>query len=241
MLIVSSNLYVLFYQNVSKTHILIACWAVNHRSATHTGVSNDHCLMHNGWLLKKLSILKSLNPKIKNPGMKFPNEKSWYLLKLLIDTGEYVQKWTRVFSTQHWVIIVARMRRKKGKKILASTFGRFRLWTGLDSSPVSVRIPMFKCVKPLLMGYENHSSIYNWGSLFCNSSDEKNKASLTKWGIWVGYFFENKSPLVCFQDSLYEIVINLDKKGGLFRYYRDQKSYKIMNLLQNQSSQNSPV
>ena len=159
----------------------------------------------------------------------------------LNDTSEFSPKWTRVFSTRRWVILVARTRRKKGKKILASTFGRFRLWTGLDSSPVSVRIPMFKCVKPLLMGYENHSSIYNWGSLFCNSSDEKNKASLTKWGIWVGYFFENKSPLVCFQDSLYEILTNLDKKGGLLRYYRDKKSSKIMNLLQNQSSQNSPV
>ena len=40
------------------------------------------------------------------------------LLKyLLTDTGENVQKWTRVFSTRRWVILVARTRRKKEKKI----------------------------------------------------------------------------------------------------------------------------
>ena len=46
---------------------------------------------------------------------------------------------TYVFSTRRWVIIVARTRRKKEKKILASTFGRFRLWTSFESSPVSVK------------------------------------------------------------------------------------------------------
>ena len=36
---------------------------------------------------------------------------------ILTDTGENVQKWTRVFSTRRWVILVARTRRKKDKKI----------------------------------------------------------------------------------------------------------------------------
>ena len=34
----------------------------------------------------------------------------------LTDTGENVQKWTRVLSTRRWVILVARTRRKKEKK-----------------------------------------------------------------------------------------------------------------------------
>ena len=36
--------------------------------------------------------------------------------KSLTDTGEMVQKWTRVFSALRWVILVARTRRKKKKK-----------------------------------------------------------------------------------------------------------------------------
>ena len=34
-------------------------------------------------------------------------------LVTLTDTAENVQKWTRVFSTRRWVILVARTRRKK--------------------------------------------------------------------------------------------------------------------------------
>ena len=37
----------------------------------------------------------------------------WYLS----DTGENVQKWTRVFSTRRWAILVARTGRKKEYKI----------------------------------------------------------------------------------------------------------------------------
>ena len=37
---------------------------------------------------------------------------------VLIDTGENVQKWTRVFSTRRWILLVARTRRKKEKKIM---------------------------------------------------------------------------------------------------------------------------
>ena len=40
---------------------------------------------------------------------------------VLTDTGENVQKWTRVFSTRRWV--VARMRRKKKKNT------RVHFWT----------------------------------------------------------------------------------------------------------------
>ena len=59
----------------------------------------------------------------------------------LTDTGENVQKWTRVFFDS----ALSHTRRsdaseKKRRKILASTFGRFRLWTSFESSPVSVKI-----------------------------------------------------------------------------------------------------
>ena len=72
----------------------------------------------------------------------------WLNLKLLVgffnikthltDTGDYVQKWTRIFSTRRWDIFVARTLRKKEKKIFASNFGQIRLWTSFESSPVSV-------------------------------------------------------------------------------------------------------
>ena len=35
------------------------------------------------------------------------------IFQILTDTGANVRKWTRVFSTQRWVILVARTRRKK--------------------------------------------------------------------------------------------------------------------------------
>ena len=63
--------------------------------------------------------------------------KKWFWREFLTDTGEFVQKWTRVFSTRRWVILVARTRRKKEENSV-STFGRFRLWTSFESSPVSV-------------------------------------------------------------------------------------------------------
>ena len=58
----------------------------------------------------------------------------------LTDTGENVQKWTRLFSTRRLGILVARTRREKREENSLSTFGRFRLWTSFDSSPVSVKI-----------------------------------------------------------------------------------------------------
>ena len=69
---------------------------------------------------------------------------------ILTDTGETVQKWTRVFSTRRWVILVARTRRKKREENSVSTVGRFRLWTSFESSPVSVKFgsritSMIKC------------------------------------------------------------------------------------------------
>ena len=63
-----------------------------------------------------------------------------HVSKVLTDTGENVQKWTRVFSTRHWVRLVARTRRKKREENSVSTFGRFRLWTSFESSPVSVKL-----------------------------------------------------------------------------------------------------
>ena len=57
----------------------------------------------------------------------------------LTDTGENFLKWTRVFSTRCWVILVAQARRKKREENSVSTFGRFSLWTSFESSPVSVK------------------------------------------------------------------------------------------------------
>ena len=62
------------------------------------------------------------------------------IIRIITDTGENVQKWTRVFSTRRWVLLVARTCRKKGGENSVSTFGRFRLWTSFESSPVSVDI-----------------------------------------------------------------------------------------------------
>ena len=64
----------------------------------------------------------------------------WFmrLRQLLTDTGEKVQRWTRVFSTRRWVILVARTRRKKREEKSVFTFGGFRLWTSFESSSVSV-------------------------------------------------------------------------------------------------------
>ena len=78
--------------------------------------------------------------------------------KLLIDTGENVQKWTRVFSTRRWVILVARTGRKKREENSVSTFGRFRLWTSFESSSVSVN-SINKCyykVTIIQMSLSNH-------------------------------------------------------------------------------------
>ena len=71
--------------------------------------------------------------------MEGENNKFKNLLYYSTDTGENVQKWTRVFSTRRWVILVARTRRKKRVENSVSTFGRFHLWTSFESSPVSVK------------------------------------------------------------------------------------------------------
>ena len=62
------------------------------------------------------------------------------IIRIITDTDENVQKWTRVFSTRRLVLLVARTCRKKGGENSVSTFGRFRLWTSFESSPVSVDI-----------------------------------------------------------------------------------------------------
>ena len=63
---------------------------------------------NNKWFLKR-EILR-IHKKFKIKGQRVDN------LVLWTDIGENVQKWTRVFSTRHWVILVARTRRKKEKK-----------------------------------------------------------------------------------------------------------------------------
>ena len=72
--------------------------------------------------------------------------------KKLTDTGENVQKWTRVFSIRRWVILVARTRRKKEKKIACPLLDVFAC--GQVSSPRLYRLSqfwpwchnLFKCV-----------------------------------------------------------------------------------------------
>ena len=60
---------------------------------------------------------------------------SFVMNRTFTDTGENNQKWTRVFSTRR-----SDASEKNRRKILASTFGRFRLWTSFESSPVSVNV-----------------------------------------------------------------------------------------------------
>ena len=57
----------------------------------------------------------------------------------LSDTGENVQKWTRVFSTAESYSSFGRIGKREEYSV--STFGRFRLWTSLEYSPVSVIRP----------------------------------------------------------------------------------------------------
>ena len=91
---------------------------------------------------------------------------------VLTDTGENVQKWTRVFSTRRWVILVARTRRKKREENSVSTFGRFRLCTSFESSPVSVKkfwnrtrdIYFPENFRLCLMRYDSLSSRFNFGT-----------------------------------------------------------------------------
>ena len=56
----------------------------------------------------------------------------------LTDTGENVEKWTRVFSTRSWVILVALTRRKTVKKITWPLLGVFAC--GHLSSPRLYRL-----------------------------------------------------------------------------------------------------
>ena len=90
------------------------------------------------WKMAKNSRLKKFLKRTFGKEILFFNL-IFFLIFNLIDTGENVQKWTRVFSTRRWVILVARTRRKKEKQIAwwqiaAFTFERFRLWTSFESS-----------------------------------------------------------------------------------------------------------
>ena len=77
----------------------------------------------------------------------------------LTDTGENFLKWTRVFSTRCWVILVAQARRKKREENSVSTFGRFSLLTSLESSPVSVNDKklIFISTVPTIYKHFSHS------------------------------------------------------------------------------------
>ena len=55
-------------------------------------------------------------------------------MRYLTDTGENFQKWTQVFSTRRWVILVGKKRLENS----LSTFDRFCLWSKFESSLVSV-------------------------------------------------------------------------------------------------------
>ena len=100
----------------------------------------DHyCVMRKRSLVCKIMQNFIKNQKFRNLPLKLPLIKlilEWLLQNLLrrtlsfekwplcffvynhlTDKGENVQKWTRVFSTRRWVILVPRTRRKKKKKI----------------------------------------------------------------------------------------------------------------------------
>ena len=62
---------------------------------------------------------------------------------ILTDTGENVQKWTRVFSTRRRVILVARTRRKKRRKYSRPLLAKFAC--GQVSSPRLYRLRLYSC------------------------------------------------------------------------------------------------
>ena len=76
---------------------------------------------------KSLSQLSIIN--LKDLLLSFQN---------LTDTGENIQKWTRVFSTRCWVILVAQTRTKKEKKIVCPLLDVFAC--GQVSSPRLYRL-----------------------------------------------------------------------------------------------------
>ena len=75
--------------------------------------------------MKIKNIYQYLSPEIQ---IVFENLPVWKYLKvhvslLLTDTGEFAPKWTRVFPTWRWVILVARTRRKKREENTRVHFG----------------------------------------------------------------------------------------------------------------------
>ena len=69
--------------------------------------------------------------------------KHHFFFNQLTDTGENVQKWTRVFRLgAESYSSLGRVGKKKENSV--STFGLFRLWTSFESSPVSVKTLRFK-------------------------------------------------------------------------------------------------
>ena len=91
------------------------------------------------------------------------NNKNWKLGSLT-DTRENVQKWTRVFSTGRWVILVARTRRKKREENSVSTFGRFRC--GQVLSPRLYRLNLYQnyqlSFRAWTRGTHSKKSKYTW-------------------------------------------------------------------------------
>ena len=77
----------------------------------------------------------------KDPKLNWVNLKKNSFKIYLADTSENVQKWTRVFSTRRWVILVARTRRRKEKKIARPLLDVFAC--GQLSSPRLYRLIWF--------------------------------------------------------------------------------------------------
>ena len=110
-----------FMANWRRSHILIlpvSCIydipTVN-RYTTDTKSSLHNCMSLWG-KFRSANLLHAMNI--------FRSSRIWSR-RLLTDTGEKFQNWTRVFSTRRWVILVARKRRKKREENSVSTFGRF--------------------------------------------------------------------------------------------------------------------
>ena len=60
---------------------------------------------------------------LKNDTLNMVISISWVKFWVLTDTGEFAPKWARVFSTRRWVILFARMRRKKKEENIRVHFG----------------------------------------------------------------------------------------------------------------------
>ena len=122
-------------------------------------------------------------PQMKNPDLKSAKSECEISKKYeLTDTGENVLKWTPVFSTRRWVILVARTRRQKREEnsvvALLSLLNVFAC--GQVSSPRLYRLSKIQSlIYYLLAIHDNFGRLYTNFRHFCKKK------------LWVNWLLSN--------------------------------------------------